>query len=708
MSLNKIHVSLVTKVIFTFVISLAFMGISASADYNGPFYNDGNTPFVYDLNDAKTATAAMTLTDGKDINSANKGFPTKYGEEKDLPINYKKWQDGGYTKLYANLDIENNSSIAGQPVNDELRLDGLKYQDGVYIENSDKDYVLNQLKNWLENKQVQKIDFYTGAHGENDTIMNATDSENTINKNLENLKNTDWNTEGFAIHLATPDGGEGSPLQAKKGFLVQIPLIVTDAKVADAQTANGADFTMTQYNDVGEQKNETTLHPKFAEEIDKSTVNSKPYLVTEQKNGTYSQLPSNVQNLVPTAKNNQIIFDPFEDSYTKVSQEQDNIQPFNGIGEYYVNTKPIFDQVSKDGWSIEYKGDKKNNVMFPYYTYDWNNSSQPKVVGLDGKPFTKEEYAKYATYVALRKVLDAKDWTMKAGETVDPSKGFESWTNSTGTIKDFAEAKNAHLTVDTSAVKNQQAGTYPVTYTVPDAKFDGETTVQNVSKTAYVTVTGNGGGSNSTSGSSSTGSTTNTNPNTGSNSTSNSNNNSTSSSSSSTSNNGSNTTSVTTGAHVNTKGTAVYATKKIGLYKKADFSRHNRIKWYAKTKRVNRPEFIVKGFKRDNSGKLRYRVQQYNPYTGKYVKGTKGYITASAKYVVSAYYQSVPKSKKIRVINRKGVNSYKKATLTKKVKNYKKGTLLKVKKVIHHKLATRYVLTNGRYITANKKFVIQK
>ena len=154
------------------------------------------------------------------------------------------------------------------------------------------------------------------------------------------------------------------------------------------------------------------------------------------------------------------------------------------------------------------------------------------------------------------------------------------------------------------------------------------------------------------------------------------------------------------------KGAAVYAIKKIGLYKNPNFKNDNRIKWYLKEKRVNRPEFIVKGYYRNKQGTLRYRVQQYNPYTRKYVKGTNGYITTDSKYVVPAYYSSLPKGKRVIVINHSGVNSYKNISLTKKVKNLKKGTRLQVKKVVKFKYATRYVLTNGQYVTANKKFVI--
>ncbi|EEI23794.1 MucBP domain-containing protein [Lentilactobacillus hilgardii] len=112
--------------------------------------------------------------------------------------------------------------------------------------------------------------------------------------------------------------------------------------------------------------------------------------------------------------------------------------------------------------------------------------------------------------------------------------------------------------------------------------------------------------------------------------------------------------------YVVAKGQAVYAVNTIGLYKKGDFSKRNRIKYYKRAVRINRPEFVVKGYKRDKSGKLRYRVQQYSPYAKRYIKGTSGYITSSVKYVIPAYYATLPANKKIKIINPNGINSYRK------------------------------------------------
>lgn len=155
------------------------------------------------------------------------------------------------------------------------------------------------------------------------------------------------------------------------------------------------------------------------------------------------------------------------------------------------------------------------------------------------------------------------------------------------------------------------------------------------------------------------------------------------------------------------KGQAIYSIRTVGLYRNAQFNQRNRIKVYQKAKRINRPEFIVKGYQRDKAGHLRYRVQQYNPYTKRYIKGTVGYLTASSKYVVSAYYATKPKNRKIRVINPKGLYEYKQYSLAgKRGKHVKVGAVMKVTQIRRYKYTTRYRLTNGQFVTANKKFVI--
>lgn len=153
------------------------------------------------------------------------------------------------------------------------------------------------------------------------------------------------------------------------------------------------------------------------------------------------------------------------------------------------------------------------------------------------------------------------------------------------------------------------------------------------------------------------------------------------------------------------KGSAVYATKKIYMYKHGNFKKSQRIATYPKQKRINRPMFVVTGYARSNDVTLRYKVRDVNHHSK--TAGKRGYITANRKYVVRVYYQSVPKKKMITVINPKGVHAYKNKNLTKQIKHFKKGSHLRVKKIVKWNLTTRYQLTDGTYVTANKKLVIQ-
>lgn len=153
------------------------------------------------------------------------------------------------------------------------------------------------------------------------------------------------------------------------------------------------------------------------------------------------------------------------------------------------------------------------------------------------------------------------------------------------------------------------------------------------------------------------------------------------------------------------KSSSVYALGSIYLYKHATFAKKDRIAHYPKQKRTERPMFVVTDYARSNGGALRYKVRDVNHKSK--TAGKTGYITANPKIVTKVYYQSVPKTKAIQVLGRKGINSYHNETLTKKMRHYKKGTMLKVKKIVNHNLTTRYQLTNGNYVSANKKLVYQ-
>lgn len=154
-----------------------------------------------------------------------------------------------------------------------------------------------------------------------------------------------------------------------------------------------------------------------------------------------------------------------------------------------------------------------------------------------------------------------------------------------------------------------------------------------------------------------------------------------------------------------TKRAAVYALKTICLYRNPTFKKSQRIARYPKQKRINRPMFVVIDYARSNGGALRYKVRDVN-HNSK-TDGKIGYITAKWSHVRPVYYRSMPKGNVITVISKKGVHAYKNKNLTGRVKTYKKGTHLSVKNLVKHNLTTRYVLSNGYHVTANKKLVIQ-
>lgn len=149
------------------------------------------------------------------------------------------------------------------------------------------------------------------------------------------------------------------------------------------------------------------------------------------------------------------------------------------------------------------------------------------------------------------------------------------------------------------------------------------------------------------------------------------------------------------------KGTAVYSLNKIYLYKNATFKKAQRMAGYVKKPRVNRPMFVVTDYARSANGRLRYKVRDVNHHSN--TDGWRGYITANWNYVRPVYYQS--KHQTLTVINPLGVNAYKNRNLTSKVKNIKQGTVLKVHGFVRHNLTTRYLLSNGNYITGNRKLV---
>ncbi len=150
--------------------------------------------------------------------------------------------------------------------------------------------------------------------------------------------------------------------------------------------------------------------------------------------------------------------------------------------------------------------------------------------------------------------------------------------------------------------------------------------------------------------------------------------------------------------------TVVYATKKVGLYRGKNFSTASRHHWYAKRKRHARPMFVVTGYASSKNGHLRYKVRDVNHRSK--TAGKVGYLTAKRDFVVPVYYAK--KQAKVRVINPQGVNGYRQKSLKGKQQHYRQGQQLRVKKIVKHRKTTRFVLTNGQYVTANKKLIISQ
>lgn len=183
----------------------------------------------------------------------------------------------------------------------------------------------------------------------------------------------------------------------------------------------------------------------------------------------------------------------------------------------------------------------------------------------------------------------------------------------------------------------------------------------------------------------------------------NSNTNTSNSSSSTTSNSDSSTTSnttPTTPAPTLKKGQAITAVKKLALYRTPNFSKHTRKFYYAKQPRTKRPQFLITGVAKSRAGHLRYLVRDVTPNNKR--KGQTGYVTAQAAFTVKTYYQHAPKRVKLLT----GTNAYREVALKHRVKHFKRGRVLRVKKVVTYHLTTRFMLTNGTYITGNKAQVL--
>ncbi|WP_283679826.1 MucBP domain-containing protein [Lentilactobacillus sp. Marseille-Q4993] len=140
----------------------------------------------------------------------------------------------------------------------------------------------------------------------------------------------------------------------------------------------------------------------------------------------------------------------------------------------------------------------------------------------------------------------------------------------------------------------------------------------------------------------------------------------------------------------------VYNIKAINKYKTVNLK--GKVQHYKNMPRTKRTVFTVNlwDYSRMNSRTMT-GVKRYK------VKG--GYITANFKFVRPLYYLGSHKS--VSVISKKGIYLHPAKKFADKKKNLhlRKGTKVKIKGIEKHGRITRFVTTNGYYITSNKKFV---
>lgn len=152
------------------------------------------------------------------------------------------------------------------------------------------------------------------------------------------------------------------------------------------------------------------------------------------------------------------------------------------------------------------------------------------------------------------------------------------------------------------------------------------------------------------------------------------------------------------------KNRTITAVQKLGLYATPNFTKKSRMFYYGRQLRTNRPQFVIVGLTKSAKGTPRYLVKDVTP--GSKRRGQMGYVTTNQKFWTHSYYQKKPKT--IKVIAANGINAYRQVSLKGPVKHYKKGRVLRIKKLKRNRMTTRLQLSNGRYITANKRLVLMK
>ncbi|WP_125572672.1 DUF5776 domain-containing protein [Levilactobacillus huananensis] len=136
----------------------------------------------------------------------------------------------------------------------------------------------------------------------------------------------------------------------------------------------------------------------------------------------------------------------------------------------------------------------------------------------------------------------------------------------------------------------------------------------------------------------------------------------------------------------------VYAKQKIYRYQHIDFKKGERVQGYVKKPRIYAPVFKVVGTATSKAGNPRYKLSD----------GT--YITAKESHIAKLFWQGKT-FKKLYVVNPKGIWTHTKTTFDDQLKHLNQGTVISVVKQVKDKSMTRYQLSDGTYITGNKRYV---
>lgn len=660
-----------TTVTFKIVIAVLFVGIIGSFQHSARAASD---PIVYNGAVAKQATSTYQDSDltgnyKQLVGLERAAYISINGEKSNYSgngvasiIDIDQYIAAGKPTIYAHIYLRNNRGEGGGEIN------------AAQILRHPKDM-------------------------KSSVVMNVDDSNPIISGNKPGENHGVKKEKFFPNHVVAK-----VTLAPGEWVDFSVPMTVDDLNAVDYEAGQAFTIKENNWGAIG-----TQLGVRFAKKYDLEKMQAfQPgqYLVTTRDQDGYYQQEKAIQSLMPTFnRQNDITFSNLGGGFGA------NEPALYTRGSFFVdgnqmtaqNGQPFMEMLYTHGYAPVWASDRNSLLTHESFTTVASNSgggsSQPGYFdsllpvlnhnGIGGINFH------------VQRVIDAADTTVKQGEHWQPLAHVKIWNPLQDRLKDLVEepdvtvsTENGRLNAD-GTLDTNTPGVYDVKYRYVATYPNNE--VHTLTKTIKVTVPGRSSGGGSTGG----GSTTNVTPTENSNAGQSKDDHTPSPSESQTTE----PSKVADSNGVAKKGAAVYGLKKIYLYRNATFNKRQRLAVYPKTKRIERPMFVVTDYAHSKNGILRYRVKDVNHKSK--TAGKVGYITANRHFVTKVYYGSLPSSKRITVIATKGVNAYRNKNLTKRVTHYKKGRHLQVKKIVTHNLTTRYQLTNGNYVTGNKKLIIQ-